>query len=397
MKAIRFHAKHDVRIDDVDPPGTLADDDVLVRPTYCGICGTDLHEFTEGPIWTSASPNSFSGAALPQILGHEFAGRVEAVGRGVTTLRAGDRVSIQPQVGPKDGYFGSRNLHFLSGRGATIGLSWPWGGMGELAVVKDYTAIKLPDDVTDQQGALIEPAAVAVHAVDRSGLQPGGSILVTGAGPIGALAVLAARAAGAGRILVSEPNPNRRRRIEQLGVGAILIDPTTESVADRAREETAEGVGVDAAVECAGNARALEACIDAVRAQGVVVVVGLMQGKVGVSPFQLIVKDLTIQGSLCYPLTMWPRIIEMVRSGLFPVEAMIDDEIEMEDVIEKGFKPLLDPQGAMMKILIRVHGGSQAGRRSSFQVGQASEVEAGQDAILAEISGLPRSTPQHRS
>ena len=76
--------------------------------------------------------------------------------------------------------------------------------MGELAVVKDYTAIKLPDDVTDQQGALIEPAAVAVHAVDRSGLQPGGSILIT-AGPIGALAVLAARAAGAGRILAPIP------------------------------------------------------------------------------------------------------------------------------------------------------------------------------------------------
>ena len=92
MKAIRFHAKHDVRVDDVDPPSALADDDVLVRSTYCGICGTDLHEFTEGPIWTSASPNSFSGAALPQILGHEFAGNVEAVGRGVTTLRVGDRV-----------------------------------------------------------------------------------------------------------------------------------------------------------------------------------------------------------------------------------------------------------------------------------------------------------------
>ena len=397
MKAIRFHAKHDIRIEDVDPPGALADDDVLVRSTYCGICGTDLHEFTEGPIWTSASPNSFSGAALPQILGHEFAGRVEAVGRGVTTLRVGDRVSIQPQVGPKDGYFGSRNLHFLSGKGATIGLSWPWGGMGEFAVVKDYTAIKLPDDVTDQQGALIEPAAVAVHAVDRSGLQPGGSILVTGAGPIGALTVLAARAAGAGRILVSEPNANRRRRIEQLGVGAIVIDPTTESLEDRVRQETTEGIGVDAAVECAGNARALEACIDAVRAQGVVVVVGLMQGKVGVSPFQLILKDLTIQGSLCYPLTIWPRIIDMVRSGLFPIEAMIDDEIEMEDVIEKGFKPLLDPQGAMMKILIRVHGGSPAGRSSQVQVSQDSGVETGQDAILAEISAAPSSALQHRS
>ena len=166
--------------------------------------------------------------------------------------------------------------------------------MGELAVVKDYTAIKLPDDVTDQQGALIEPAAVAVHAVDRSGLQPGGSILITGAGPIGALAVLAARAAGAGRILVSEPNPNRRRRID--GRRCDRHRPDGRTGRGRVRQETAEGIGADAAVECAGNARALEACIDAVRAQGIVVVVGLMQGKVGVSPFQLIVKDLTIQG-----------------------------------------------------------------------------------------------------
>ncbi|ANY77184.1 zinc-binding dehydrogenase [Microvirga ossetica] len=354
MKAVRFYGKHDVRIDDVDEPSTIADDEVLVRSTYCGICGTDLHEYTEGPIWTSATPNSFSGSALPQILGHEFAGRVEAVGRSVTTLRPGDRVSIQPQLGPRDGYFGSRNLAFLSGRGATIGLSWPWGGMGEFAVVKDYNAIKLPDDVTDQQGALIEPAAVAVHAIDRSGLKPGGTILITGAGPIGALAVLAARAAGAGRIFVSEPNPNRRSRIEQLGVGAVLLDPTTESVVDRIRQETDEGIGVDAAVECAGNGRALDACIDAVRAQGVVVVVGLMQGKTPVEPFKWIIKDITIQGSLCYPLTIWPRVIDMIRSGLFPVETMIDDEIELTDILEKGFKPLLDPTGAMMKVLVRV-------------------------------------------
>ena len=80
MKAIRFHAKHDVRVEDVEPPNTLAEDDVLIRSTYCGICGTDLHEYTDGPIWTSASYNSSSGAALPQILGHDFAGRIEAVG-----------------------------------------------------------------------------------------------------------------------------------------------------------------------------------------------------------------------------------------------------------------------------------------------------------------------------
>jgi hypothetical protein len=122
-----------------------------------------------------------------------------------------------------------------------------------------------------------------------------------------------------------------------------------------------------------------------------------MQGKVGVSPFQLIVKDLTVQGSLCYPLTMWPRITDMVRSGLFPIEAMIDDEIEMADVIEKGFKPLLDPQGAMMKILIRVDGGSRASRPGASRTNRDDEVQPGQDAVLAEISGAPRSSPQPAS
>ena len=187
MKAIRFYGKHDIRTEDVDEPGTIADDEVLVRSTYCGICGTDLHEYTEGPIWTSATPNSFSGTALPQILGHEFAGRVEAVGRSVTTLRPGDRRFDPTPSRPPRRLFRQQKLGLSQRPRRHHRAQLALGGNGRAAVVKDYNAIKLPDDVTDQQGALIEPAAVAVHAVDRSGLKPGGSILITGAGPIGAL------------------------------------------------------------------------------------------------------------------------------------------------------------------------------------------------------------------
>ncbi|WP_408160985.1 alcohol dehydrogenase catalytic domain-containing protein [Caballeronia jiangsuensis] len=102
MKAVRFHGKHDLRIDDVEEPGELAPDQVLVRPTFCGICGTDLHEFDHGPTWTSVSSNPYSGATLPQILGHEFSGEVLAVGSAVTSVSKGDRVSIQPQIGPRE-------------------------------------------------------------------------------------------------------------------------------------------------------------------------------------------------------------------------------------------------------------------------------------------------------
>lgn len=104
MKAARFHAKGDVRVEEVELPAQLAPDEVLVRNQLCGICGTDLHEFAAGPIFISPQPNAFSGASIPQILGHEFSAIVEKVGGEITHLKPGDRVSIQPHMGPLDGY-----------------------------------------------------------------------------------------------------------------------------------------------------------------------------------------------------------------------------------------------------------------------------------------------------
>ncbi|CAN7235859.1 2,3-butanediol dehydrogenase [Rhizobium sp. LjRoot254] len=352
MKAIRYYGKHDVRIEDAPEPGPLRHGQVMVEPSFCGICGTDLHEYESGPIFTPKKPNTYSGAILPQILGHEFAGRVVAVGEGVETLKPGDRVSIQPQIGPRLDYFGSRNLSFLGPNASVVGLSWPWGGMAKRAIVQEYNAVLMPDDVTDQQGALVEPAAVAVHAVDRSGLTPGGTLLITGAGPIGALVVFAARAAGVTRIFVSEPNANRRARIAALSSDVTVLDPGSSDFMSTIKDGTEEGVGVDAAIECAGHPRALQTCLQAVRAQGTVVQVGLMGGPAEISPFDLTMRDIALRGSLNYPLTIWPRIFEMMRTGLYPAEKIVDDEIAMDDVVDKGFRELLNPNGSKMKILV---------------------------------------------
>jgi (R,R)-butanediol dehydrogenase/meso-butanediol dehydrogenase/diacetyl reductase len=354
MKAARFYGKHDIRVETAPEPGSLKHGQVLIAPTRCGICGTDLHEFESGPIFTPKSPNAFSGAVLPQILGHEFAARVVAVGDGAAGVKPGDRVSIQPQIGPRHDYYGRRNLSFLGPLSSVVGLNWPWGGMAQQAVVMDYNCVPMPDDITDQQGALIEPAAVAVHAIDRSGVQPGGSLLITGAGPIGALTLLAAKAAGITRIIVSEPNPNRRRRIEAMGIAAAVVDPASEDLRDIVKSHTEEGVGVDAAIECAGSPRALQAALEGVRPQGTVVQVGLMGGPVEISAFHLTMRDVTLRGSLNYPLTTWPRIFEMIRGGILPVDQVVDAEIPVEDVVKGGFVPLLDKAGAKMKILVAI-------------------------------------------
>lgn len=356
MKAARFFAKRDVRVEEISKPSTLKPDEVLVRNHFCGICGTDLHEYIDGPHFISKTPNSFSGASVPQILGHEFSGVIEAVGSGVDHLVAGDRVSIQPHMGPADGFFGVRGLHFLGPRGAATGLTWNWGGFAEFAVMKAHATIKMPETMTFEQGAMVEPAAVAVTAVDQSGLMPGGSILVTGAGPIGALTVMAAHAAGAGKIFLSEPNAARRARIEALGIPVTVLDPTSISLGQSVREMTFEGLGCDVAIECAGNPRAIADCIKSVRPMGTVVLVGLTHAPVEFSPFDVITRGIRIQGSLCYPTTLWPRIFAMIESGRLPVERLIDSTISLDALVEDGFKPLMDPAGTKMKILVDVRG-----------------------------------------
>ena len=261
MKAVRFYAKEDVRVEDVSAPNALGDSQVLIRPLTCGICGTDLHEFAGGPIVTPATPHKFTGAVLPQILGHEFSAEVVETGRSVRRVRKGDRISIQPLVMPLDDYYSRRGLNHLSPSMGCIGLSWAWGGMSELAVINDYNANVLPDNVTDEQGALVEPTAVALYSVDRSKVTGGSTVLITGAGPIGALVVLICNAVGASKIFVSEPNANRRKHIENLGVGAVVVDPKSVDVVEFIRENTEEGVGVDAAIECSGFEAALNTCI----------------------------------------------------------------------------------------------------------------------------------------
>src|SRR5438552_760689 len=109
MKAVRYFAKKDIRVEDVAPPSALlSESDVLVEPLVCGICGTDLHEYIAGPIVTPVRPHVYTGATLPQILGHEFSARVLDVGKSVTNVTAGDRVSIQPLISPRDDYYGRR-------------------------------------------------------------------------------------------------------------------------------------------------------------------------------------------------------------------------------------------------------------------------------------------------
>jgi (R,R)-butanediol dehydrogenase / meso-butanediol dehydrogenase / diacetyl reductase len=171
----------------IDSPGKRPlPGEVLIRNRFVVICGTDLYEYAYGPIFIPVEPHPFTKAQAPQILGHEFGGVVETSGPGVVSVKAGDRVSVQPLIMPRVGdYYAERGLFHLSSELALAGLSWPWGGMAEYATLNEYNVQAIPDAMSDEEAALVEPAAVAVYACDRGDVKAGNSVFITGADPIG--------------------------------------------------------------------------------------------------------------------------------------------------------------------------------------------------------------------
>jgi len=355
MQALRLHDRNDLRFEDVAAPsGELGPHDVLVRNSLCGICGSDLHELVHGPISTTREPHVFTGTTLPQILGHEFGGTVVAVGSAVANVAPGERVSIQPQMAPADEYYGKRGLFQLSPKVGVVGFSWPWGGMGEYAVVNDYNAFPVPDGMTDLQASLVEPAAVAIHAVDRAGISLGSSVLISGFGPIGALCAMAARAAGATTLIVAETNPVRLGAAEALVPGAILVNPARDNLREAVRDHTEDGIGVHAAIECAGVGPALAGAIAAVRRGGTVVQIGLQTQPVTLDLLPLTFGDIILRGSICYPCDSWPKVMATIASGAFPVERIVTSVVPLRDAITRGFDRLLVPRGAELKVVLDV-------------------------------------------
>lgn len=350
MLAARLHGQKDIRLEEVAEPDRVGPNEVRVDPHWTGICGTDLHEYLDGPMIAGTEPHPLTGAKMPQILGHEFSAVVAEIGADVDTVAVGDRVSIMPLVYCEECYFCRRGMNQMCPNMACVGLSTLWGGFASSAVVQQHQVSRIPDSLSFEQGALIEPAAAAVTTVQRGNVQPGDSVLVAGAGPIGALSVLAARAAGAGKVYVAEPNAGRGELMGELGADAVF-DPTSTDVPAELRELT-EGYGVDSALECAGSAAALGDCLAATRTRGTIALCGIHVENASIDPMQITSRELTLTGVWAYSVHDWPRIAAQIESGAFPVERVVTSKITLSQLLEDGFDTLADGEGAELKILV---------------------------------------------
>jgi (R,R)-butanediol dehydrogenase/meso-butanediol dehydrogenase/diacetyl reductase len=356
MRAARYYGREDVRIDTVERR-SLGASDVRVSVEWCGICGSDLHEYSAGPIAVpDDEPHPLTGDRLPVTLGHEFAGNVEETGENVKAVSSGDRVAINPGLVCGDCVYCREGDYSLCNSIASIGLQGAGGGLAESVVVPAQNVVQLPEAVSTEQAALVEPFSVAIRGVRRSGLEPGDSVGVFGAGPIGLATVQAARAAGAGEIYVSEPRDTRREAAKELGATAV-IDPQTEDPVRWMKSETENGVA--AAYEAVGMENTFVQSIRSTRKGASVVVLGVFEGSVSVQPNLLIMADRDVAGSFAYgcgPKSKtgeFKTAIRWLADGRLRTDPLVTSRIELENVVEEGFEALVDPETDEIKVLVQ--------------------------------------------
>ncbi len=350
MKAARFHARGDIRIDDVPEP-VVRPGTVKVEVEWCGICGTDLHEYLEGPIFAppAGAPHPLTGETMPLTLGHEFAGVVAEVGEGVDDVSVGQPVVVEPYIvcGRCDAC--EQGRYNVCATLGFVGLSGGGGGFSQYVVAERRWIHPLGDLPTDV-GALVEPLAVAYHAVRLSGVRPGQSAAVFGAGPIGLVTTAALRAAGVEDVIVVEPADVRKAKAPVAGAAHVL-DPTTSDVVGEITELTS-GRGADVTFECAGIDAVLSSAIKATRAGGTCVNVAIWGHEASVAMNDLVFREVNVLGSLAYA-DDHPATIAMIADGKVDPFQFITGRIDLDDIVAQGFDELVNNKEENVKILVR--------------------------------------------
>lgn len=348
MKAAVFHGKEDVRVEEVAEP-TAGPGQVKLRNAYAGICGSDLHVYyaPESSGLDFEHPHPITGSLPPQILGHEFSGTVVELGEGVNSVQLGDRVAVWPIYACGECAACRRGKPNVCTKIGFHGLSSHGGGMAEFTTVDASKLHVLPENVDLRLGALVEPMAVAWHAVEQSGVQAGQTALISGAGPIGIGVWFALRAKGVETVIVSEPSEGRRSAIA--GVGAAnLVDPTTEDLSARVAELTG-GDGVDVAFDAAGVGPAVAASLANLTPGGRVVVVAIHERPMDFLPTQLVMGETAIIGTLAYLQSDFDAVIAAMAAGGYTADGWVDD-VAVDDVVG-AIESLRAGKG--MKVLVR--------------------------------------------
>jgi len=304
LRAAVYHGVRDLRVEEViDPkPGP---GEAKIRVKYCGICGSDLHEYLHG--------------LFPQSpFGHEACGEITEVGREVKGFQVGDEViSVHKEA------------------------------FAEYLICPQGRMMRKPGAMSWERAAVVEPLAGAAYAIKRGGIRPDDAVPIAGAGPVGLMLVLGLTAIGVGRIYVTEITETRRKKAEELGA-TMVLNPLAEKIPPRIKEITA-GRGVDVAIEAVGIEASLKDCLASVRYRGTVIVQGIFTERVPVHMLGFVTRETTMIGTNSIDL---PLAIDWIDTAGIKPEAIVTKIIPLEQISAEGFECLTRKDKEDIKILV---------------------------------------------
>ena len=323
MKAAVFHKPGDALTIETVPQPSISDREMLVKVSHCGICGTDIHASREGPFM--APPET--------IFGHEFTGEIIEIGAALQggQFTVGDRVTSLPFIDDQ-----------------TIGLGKISGAYSEYVKVGYDLVVKLPDTLSNRDGALVEPLAVGLHSVKMAGSIAGKTVLIIGAGPIGLTCAIWCRFFGAARIVISEMSEARLKMAETFGF-TDFVEPKDDV---GAQFSNLTGAAPMVQFECVGAVGLMQECIQRAPKRGLIMGIGVCDHPDTIVPLMAFGKELTIQWAVGYDKEDFEFTIEMMMQGRISAEAMITEVVSLEQV-PAVFEALKQPTD-QCKVLINL-------------------------------------------
>ena len=328
-----------IELHEVDRP-EAGPDEVLVRMREVGICGSDVHYWEHGRIGDFVVEG-------PLVLGHESAGVVETTGDAVSGIEPGDRVALEPGVPCRRCSYCLRGHYHLCPDIEFMATPPDNGAFSEYVAWPADFVHPLPDGVSMREGALCEPLSVGLHATELADIEPGNSVLITGAGPIGLVTLETVTARGAGPVAITDIVPAKLERARNRGARA-AIDVSDVTVEDAVADLT-DGSGFDVVIEASGSRPAYQTALDAVGVGGTVVCLGLpTDGVIPIDVVELAAREVRLQGSFRFANT-YPAALELLTDGQVDVAGLVDETYPIDD-ISTGFEQTRSPE--IVKVMI---------------------------------------------
>ncbi|XP_022913174.1 sorbitol dehydrogenase [Onthophagus taurus] len=337
---------NDIRLEQrpIPVPG---DNDVLLRMESVGICGSDVHYLTRGEIGPFV-------VKQPMIIGHEASGTVAKIGKNVKHLKPGDRVAIEPGVPCRICSFCKEGRYNLCPDVIFCATPPVHGNLGRYYVHAADFCFKLPDNVSLDEGALLEPLSVGVHGCKRAGITVGSIVLVLGAGPIGLVTMMCAKAFGASKVLITDVFDHRLKLAKELGADYTLqinVDASTDDLAKKVIETL--GSEPNVSMDCCGAQQMVQLAMKATKSGGVAVLIGMGQNEVTLPLTSALIREVDIKGIFRYA-NDYQTALDLVASGKVNVKPLVTHHFKIEETVD-AFETAVKSLGNPVKIMIHAN------------------------------------------